>query len=549
VEKTLFDDQVQIPVDAETSGFINQTDSAISFVNGSRTFTIQPAGPPASYAYYIKGVRYTKSSSDDLIIADTEGLHFIYFDGTSLAEMSSFSDTLLREYVFIAIVYWDAAGSTQLMFADERHTLIMDWKTHIRLHNVNGARISLGGGLGDILADESGALDTHAEFSVEATEFWDEDINISHSARLSTANIAVYYRSGTDTSDIWRLDETDSFGVLTTGTGRAAYNELTGGSWQQTEVANNDFVLSHVFVFNDRTRKFGVIQGQADYATLTQARAGAEVELNDVIVSGLPTVEWQFLGTIIYQTSTGYANAVKSRIRTASGGGDYVDWRGQVISRSGVGGTVIDIESLATVETDSGLFLRPDGLGGVEWRADPNQTYLTGEYYDARSCGILPDAYSTQAVVTGNLYFSPFYVDTTHTFDRMSLEKTAGTGTGINLRLGIYADNGANRPGVLVRDIGEVANFDVNGTYEKDITSPTGQELAPGKYWFACMLSGSRTVRAHATVEARNVGQSSAGDIGQNTTVQGTQTYGAMPDPAPTTTLTTDKAPDLRLRA
>ncbi len=357
-----------LQVDLHKTGFLNQTDSVRSFINGSLTFSIQPA--VTSYDYYIDGIKYTKTGTDNVVIDDTEGLHFIYFDGTTLKKTTTFSIDLVRIYAFVAVIYWDATNDKQLYFGDERHTPVMDWKTHMRLHFVEGGKISEGGALGAILINDSGDDDEDAEFSIEATEFWDEDINISHSAKSSTANIAVYYRSGVDSSKIWRIDETDSFGVLPTGTGRAAWNELTGGSWQQTEVTNNDFVLGHVFTNNDPDRRYGVFQGQNEYSTLALARAAAEdlTEINSLIVEGLPIPEWKFLGTIIYQTSDGYDNEVQARIRSTSDGDGYVDLRGSVISRvgTGVAGT-LDIVNLTTSELGTAFWLAPDGLGSVEW--------------------------------------------------------------------------------------------------------------------------------------------------------------------------------------
>jgi hypothetical protein len=54
---------------------------------------------------------------------------------------------------------------------------------------------------------------------------------------------------------------------------RAAYNQFTGGSWQQTEVSNNDFVLIHIWATNniEEGNNIGgllvVIQGENEYPT------------------------------------------------------------------------------------------------------------------------------------------------------------------------------------------------------------------------------------------------------------------------------------------
>jgi len=152
---------------------------------------------------------------------------------------------------------------------------------------------------------------------------------ITNAARLSSANIPLYAKSGA--TGIWRIIQENTYAVAPTGTGRAAWNEFTGGAWQQTEVTNNDFVLAHIFAVNDASvgnaRRFIAIQGEAAYNNLTLARAGATTEINSVVTTGLPFVEFVPLGTIIYQTGDGYSNPVKSRIRTTDLGEDYVDLR------------------------------------------------------------------------------------------------------------------------------------------------------------------------------------------------------------------------------
>ena len=67
-------------------GFLNQTDTAISFVDGTQTFTIAPTG--ADFTYYRQGINVTKSAPENKIIANTDGLHFIYYDNTDTLQDS-----------------------------------------------------------------------------------------------------------------------------------------------------------------------------------------------------------------------------------------------------------------------------------------------------------------------------------------------------------------------------------------------------------------------------------------------------------------------------
>jgi hypothetical protein len=336
---------------AKLNGFEDgETEVSETFTDGSRTLLLTPTGD--SYKYWVNGVQYTKTAPESIVIPNTEGLHIVYYDGATLTSSTTWSNSYILEKAIVAVIYWDATNSKQILFTREHyHGANMSGATHLRMHDVDGYALEYGGGLGDFTIG-NGDLAAHAEFSCEASECHDEDAEFDLPARLSTDILPVYYRTGADASDIWRIDESTSFPVLTTGTGRAAWNELTGGNWQLTEVSNNDYVLAHVALTNDTDRPFIVFMGQATYGNISAARSGAEVEVNNLIVDGLPGPEITFVGTVILQTSSGNANAVKSQIVQYESGVDYVDLRGKVIGRSGSSTTVTDHGALAGLTDD-----------------------------------------------------------------------------------------------------------------------------------------------------------------------------------------------------
>jgi hypothetical protein len=106
--------------------------------------------------------------------------------------------------------------------------------------------------------------------------------------------------------------------VATTGTGRAAWNEWTGTTWKLTEVTSTDYVLVHYYAVGDIREPIIGIVGQAEYATANLAREGAETEINALAMGSMAslTPEFKALGTVIWQTSNAYDNAVKSRVVT-----------------------------------------------------------------------------------------------------------------------------------------------------------------------------------------------------------------------------------------
>jgi hypothetical protein len=335
-------------LDQSYNGFVSLDGGNPTFVDGTRTLTI-----PANFTYYSNGLRYTSSSLKSKQISTDLGLHYLYINGETLTETTTWSDNLITDYCIVAIIYWD--GTKQIYYgAEYDHGYLMDSETHLYTHDTLGFALKSGGDLGDILVDENGTSNTHCEFSVSATTAYDEDAKFEFTAKSSTTNIGVYYLLGS--SAIWHIDESRSFPVInaTTGDLRAVYNQNDGGTWKLTEVSNNDFLLAHIFTYNDITRKFGAIMGQNIYLNRTAARAGALTEINTLLTVGAPTTEFKFLGTLIIKTSNGYSNPPKSILKSTDTGDDYIDLRGALITRAGVSTSVTDHQSLSGLyETNS----------------------------------------------------------------------------------------------------------------------------------------------------------------------------------------------------
>lgn len=313
------------------NGFTDSTASTLSFVDGTRTFTITPTG--AGFEAYSYGNRFTKSAADSLVIANTEGLHFIYFDATgTLQEQTSVTDDLITSKCFITMVYWDATNAKHLLLGNERHGRVMDSRTHLYLHHTRGTVYESGLGLSGINADASGNLDSSAQFQVASGIIWDEDIKLtitdgSPQTLSPLAQIPVYYKTGVNGD--WRRIAASNFPLAYANVGtRPDWNQFTGGAWQLTEVGNHNYSLMHYFATNDsESNQIIGIVGQAEYSTQAQARAGALVELLSLILTGLPSVEFVAIASVIWQTSNAYSNTPKARIRTTDTGASYIDWR------------------------------------------------------------------------------------------------------------------------------------------------------------------------------------------------------------------------------
>jgi hypothetical protein len=334
LEKDTWNSTNEFFQDEEINGFIDpDNEVTCTFDNGTRTLSIQPV--TTEFNFYDNSTKYTKTTLETFQISNTEGQHFIYYNGGVLTESLTFDAHLITRYAFVASIYWDVTNQKQLYFGREyKHSIKMSGDTHRRLHSTIGFALEDGGLLTNIIADGNGSSDTHIQSGVEQTICWDEDARFILSSRAITDNLPKFYRSGADASNIWRLSETASYLVIPTGTGRAAYNRLNTGTWSLTEVSNLNFLIVFITATNDTDRKFVGFIGQNEYTSLANARDAINSELGNLVTIGLPIAEFRFLGALIIQTADGYSNTVKSRVRSLATGEDYLDLR-ELIAEKG----------------------------------------------------------------------------------------------------------------------------------------------------------------------------------------------------------------------
>lgn len=355
-------------LDSSDSGFDNRTDSTISFDDGTRTFTIAPA--VASYSFISDNNKYTKTTSLSIQIDDTEGLWFFYFDSDgNLVATQTFSDDIILKYAFVALVYWDADNNTAITVAEERHGNVMDSATHLYNHNTVGTQYGSGLQPTDVVADGSGNDATHAQIGLSSGTIWDEDIKISIPSYTAPASFPFLYKSGAN--GYWRKIAANDYIVTTTGTGRAAYNEWTGATWQLTEVGNAKFCLMHLYATNDIDTPMVWILGENEYNSATDARDGATNELLQLETDGLPVVEYKAIATFIIQSATSYSNAVKSKVISTGTGADYIDFRfldsGINLSVAGVTSSALgDLNDVTLSSLLDGNLLKYDS-GSGQW--------------------------------------------------------------------------------------------------------------------------------------------------------------------------------------
>ncbi len=358
--ETEIDDVLENGLQEPTGFGLDQpAESTISFVNGTRIFTIEPT--TTEYFTFHSGTKKIHTSAENVTIDDTEGLHIIYFEDDANKTLTVIANPtrtqiseVIRLYASVAWIYWDKDAQEQIYFGNERHGSKMDGDTHANLHFTRGAQYLSGLALNNINADASGNLDSSAQFGVENGIITDEDLptfafNNLPQPLVVPAEIPMYYFSGTN--KYLRNGSATTFPIKTTGTGLAAYNNDTGGGdWGLIEAGSGKFVVMHYYCINDINHPIIGIVGQNEYLNKAAAREGANDELNTLQLAGLDFKETIPIASVIFETKSTFTNQVKSRIVTTDTGEDYVDWRYAKLDPSAVAAT--DHGNLAGLQDD-----------------------------------------------------------------------------------------------------------------------------------------------------------------------------------------------------
>jgi hypothetical protein len=352
----------------EPTGFINRTDSTISFVDGTRIFTISPTS--TSFSFYIKGEKFTKTVAQNLTIPNLPGNHYIYFNTSGTLESTQvFNSDIIEKYAFISVIYWNTDTNTHTYFAEERHGITMDGATHSYLHTTFGSRYLSGLALQNFTIGD-GSLDSHAQFSVDEGSIRDEDILLTSPVQ---SQIPILFRQG----QLWRKKAADSFpliyndGVYYSGA-RIPFNEYVAGSWQLTAIDSNKFVLVHFFATNDKETPIVGIQGIAQYNDIPSARNAASTEITTL--SGLPFAEFVAIGTVVFQTNT-YANTPVARVRNINGA-NYVDFRGTQLYTPA--GEATEHSLLSGLADDDHIQYHTDARGDIRYYTKSQVDSLIG---------------------------------------------------------------------------------------------------------------------------------------------------------------------------
>lgn len=266
----------------------------LSFVNGTRTFTVAVQGGQTSYHFWVHNKKIIKTASETVIVPNVTGTYYIVFgnDGVLLAvEKSALASDDFYQHAITGLVYWNA--TTGLSFVgSELHGKTMDSRTHHYNHVTYGARYEGPGmAITGLVGGDPNYTNTSSGF------FWDEDIR--HTVALQSTH-GFIYRSGADGAWVGTALDNE-LGYLVGGDTYMSWNEWTGATWQLTEGGSTtDFFITFLVATPDITgATVKKIIGQNAYKNRSAAQAAIESELDTLITEGLPSEEFVFLAAWI----------------------------------------------------------------------------------------------------------------------------------------------------------------------------------------------------------------------------------------------------------
>ena len=307
----------------EPMGHSDRTDSAMSFNDSTRTFTIQPVED--SYEVWCVGKKYTKTTAESVTIPDATDLYYIYFDTEGALQYRT-TYFVWDQDCPTSYVYWNSTTQKAEFFADERHGIVLDWQTHEYLHRTRGAAIANGFYadptkytlVGDGSIDEHCAWGMYGNGSTTVGTFFDEDLQVDIVTSVSPAAnsweqfldapalIPVFYKE----SFGWIKDTATIF-PFKLGPNRAYYNSIGDFSYL-TEIDTNKFGIAWIVATNNLNSPVLAIMGQDQYLNIGDAEAK---DWDDLDLTDLPIVEMRPLYKYVFQVKDTFTNSVKAALR------------------------------------------------------------------------------------------------------------------------------------------------------------------------------------------------------------------------------------------
>jgi hypothetical protein len=457
VEAALQEAMVELKVH-QLTGFEDASSVALSTDSGNPpTITLTFTG---TVYWWSDGVRYSDSGTDALQMADSSGVHWIYYDGATLSAQVNPSDAefdaILTDKAFVSIIYFNATTNASYVVANELHGAEMSGETHRWLHDSVGSNYHEGLTISGYTPDTA----TNAALSFEITDgnFFDEDLKISivdgsaanqYEQQLNggDASIPVLYRNA---AGEWTEQAASTLPYIVSGT-TLRYMDADN-SYAQTSLGNNQYMNMFLVATNDWQYPIKMIQGTDEYSKQEYSQGAVGDEIVDW--GTLPSAEWVLLYQIILKQSSG--ESVDGKII------DVIDYRFTGIT--GASATSQDHGSLSGLSDDDHAQYALHSLSTAA------NDFLVGSGSNTWIKKTLAEAGAILEgdIVHDNLQSIPAndHIDWTNASDNFGTSGTLGAGVGtltsLTLGTGELTCGSINRAsGNLTLEVGGTAAFTI----------------------------------------------------------------------------------------
>lgn len=295
-------------VDSNRTGFLNQTDTSLSFNDSTYVFTLGDEG--AGWAYYRDGIKY-EISGDSSIRLTTSGTppadtYYITIDSTNGSlSVSTTPWSLDGIELLVAYVDFNDSNIPKYVIGEERHSMLIDRRIHKYLHETRGSQYISGGGLTgpDVAVGDVTVTDASNAVGIGNTEIADEDIFQTLPELIRpNGDSSIYFaflRSSGNLSD-WTLQRLP----FPEAGGNIQYDDGVG----MTVAADGKFVNSYIMFTNlsgpTGNPQFAILPGQSEFDDVNSAIDENPASFD---FAGLSIAEYVIAWQLTWEVSTGYS--------------------------------------------------------------------------------------------------------------------------------------------------------------------------------------------------------------------------------------------------
>lgn len=289
----------------DTTGFVNRTNSTLSFSDATRTLTLAPTG--ANFTMYYKGKAVVVSTPQTVQIANSAGSHWIHWDYTQNRLVDLGGNPNIKDNLLVAYIYWDSSTSLAIFFSDERHSVSNDKTWHYYQHTTNGAIWKSGGDITVTLNNANNVSLALSNPIVLVDEDLEHSITNSDNPAVAYEQQLLSLQTGLGAFPVLYLNGATYTQTASTtlpwypSTTRAYYNSITNSSGSLTTASADDkHIVYWMVATNDTRAPIKLVMGRNVWDTY------AEAETENFESYGLPMPEIAPMYKIILKTRSSY---------------------------------------------------------------------------------------------------------------------------------------------------------------------------------------------------------------------------------------------------